>query len=104
MPNEKINFSSDSEERKEKINYVKNKDLLGFDTSNFMMITLNLHKIKEFGSSENLILMDDDYFIGKPLQKSDLFYEENGKVFLIYLLMIICIWIKQDFYKYDQSY
>ena len=43
MPNEKINFLSDCEERKEKIIYVKDKDLVGFDTSNFMVITLNLH-------------------------------------------------------------
>ena len=81
MPNEKINFLSDSEERKEKIIYVKDKDLVGFDTSNIMVISLNLHKMKEFGLSENFILMDDDYFIGKPLEKSDLFYEENGKIY-----------------------
>ena len=25
--------------------------------------------------------MDDDYFIGQPLKKSDLFYEEKGKIY-----------------------
>ena len=62
---------------------MKNKDLAGFDTSNFMVINLNLYKTKEFGLSENFILMDDGYFIGKPLEKSDLFYEEEEKLILI---------------------
>ena len=37
--------------------------------------------MKQFGLNENFILMDDDYFIGKPLQKSNFFYEEDGKVY-----------------------
>ena len=80
MPNEKINFLIDSKERKAKIIYVKDKDLVGFDTSNIFVISLYLYKLKKFGLSENFILMEDDYFIGKPLKKSELFYEENGKV------------------------
>ena len=36
--------------------------------------------MKEFGLSDNFIYMDDDYFIGKPLNKSDFFYVENNKV------------------------
>ena len=80
MINEKINFLIDSEERKAKIIYVKDKDLVGFDTSNIFVISLNLYKLKKFGLSENFILMDDDFFIDKPLKKSELFYEEKGKV------------------------
>ena len=34
----------------------------------------------KFGISNNFIIMDDDYFIGKPLNKNDFFYVENGKV------------------------
>jgi hypothetical protein len=37
--------------------------------------------MKEFGLSENFILMDDDCFIGKPLKKSNFFYEEKGKIY-----------------------
>jgi hypothetical protein len=36
--------------------------------------------MKRFGISDNFIAMDDDYFIGGPLQKSDFFYNEKGKV------------------------
>ena len=30
--------------------------------------------------SENFISVDDDYFIGQPLKKTDFFYVENGRV------------------------
>ena len=36
--------------------------------------------MKEFGISDNFIVMDDDYFVGERLNKSDFFYVENGKV------------------------
>ena len=36
--------------------------------------------MKEFGLSDNFIYMDDDYFIGKPLNKSDFFYVQNNTV------------------------
>jgi len=81
MPNEKIKYFKDPEEIKDKIVYVKDKDILGFDSASSPAFQFNLWKMKEFGMSENFILMDDDYFIGKPLKKSNFFYEENGQVF-----------------------
>jgi hypothetical protein len=36
--------------------------------------------MKKFGISDNFILMDDDYFVGKKLKKSDFFHVEEGKV------------------------
>ncbi len=36
--------------------------------------------MEKFGASKNFIIMDDDYFIGKSLNKSDFFYVENNKV------------------------
>ena len=81
MPNEKIKYFKDPEKIKEKIVYVKDIDLLGFDSAASNIFQFNLWKMKKFGLSENFILMDDDYFIGKPLKKSDFFYEENGKVY-----------------------
>ena len=81
MPNKKINFLLDNKERKEKIIYVNDKELTDIDTSNVLLMKLNFFKLKKYGLSENFIIMDDDFFIGKPLKKSDLFYEENGKVF-----------------------
>ena len=83
MPNEKVYFFKPIEEIKEKIVYVKDKDLLGFDSANSPAFSFNLYKMKKFGVSQNFIYMDDDYFIGKPLKKTDFFYydEKEKKVF-----------------------
>ena len=80
MPNEKVRYFKEPDEIKEKIVYVKDKDLLGFDSASIYTFHFNLHKIKKFGISENFILMDDDYFIGGELNKNDFFYEENGTI------------------------
>ena len=81
MPNEKVKYFKEPKEIKDRIVYVKDKDLLGFDSASSPVFQFNLWKMKQFGLSENFILMDDDYFIGKPLEKSNFFYEENGEVF-----------------------
>ena len=81
MPNEKIDFLKNQEEIKEKIVYIKDNDLLGFDSSSPPAFQFNIHKLKQYNLSENFILMDDDYFIGQPLKKSDLFYELKGKIY-----------------------
>ena len=80
IPNEKVRYFKEPDEIKEKIVYVKDKDLLGFDSASIYTFHFNLHKIKKFGISENFILMDDDYFIGGELNKNDFFYEENGTI------------------------
>ena len=80
MPNKKVRYLKDYEFINEKIVYVKDKDLLGYDSSNSHAFQYRLWKMKEFGLSDNFIYMDDDYFIGKPLNKSDFFYVENNKV------------------------
>ena len=80
MPNEKVRYFKDYEFIKEKIIYVKDKDLLGYDSSNSHAFQFRIWKMKQFGLSDNFIYMDDDYFIGEPLQKSDFFYVENNKV------------------------
>ena len=79
MPNDKVKFLKPYEEIKEKIIYVKDKDLLGFDSSNSVAFQFNLYKMENFGLSKNFIYMDDDYFIGKPLKKSDFFYYDRKK-------------------------
>ena len=80
LPNKKVKFFKPIEEIKEKIVYVKDKDLLGFDSASIYAFLFNIYKMKQFGMSENFILMDDDYFIGQPLNKNDFFYEDNGKI------------------------
>ena len=68
------------DEIKDKIVYVKDKDLLGYDSSNSLAFQFRYWKMKKFGISDNFIAMDDDYFIGGSLKKTDFFYVENGKV------------------------
>ena len=80
MPNEKVRYFKEYNLIKEKIVYVKDKDFLGYDSSNSYAFQFRYWKMKEFGISDNIIVMDDDYFIGKKLDKNDFFYFENGKV------------------------
>ena len=95
MPNEKIPYLKDKKDIEEKIVYVKDKDVLGFDSSSPPAFKFNLHKLKKYNLSENFILMDDDYFISQPLKKSDFFYEDNGKIFP-YL-------ISTDYFELDED-
>ena len=80
MPNEKVRYFKDYEQINEKIVYVKDKDLLGYDSANSHAFQYRFWKMKQFGLSDNFIYMDDDCFIGKPLNKSNFFYVENNKV------------------------
>ena len=74
MSNEKVIFFKNYNLINDKRVYVKDKDFLGYDSSNN----------KEFGISDNFITMDDDYFIGKNLKKDDFFHIEKGKVVLLH--------------------
>ena len=80
MPNEKVRYFKEYNLIKEKIVYVKDKDLLGYDSSNSIPFQFRYWKMKNFGISNNFIIMDDDYFIGNYLKKNDLFYVEKGKI------------------------
>ena len=80
MPNEKVRYFKEYNLIKEKIVYVKDKDILGYDSSNSYAFQFNYWKMKKFGISDNVILMDDDYFIGNKLQKNDFFYIKKGKI------------------------
>ena len=80
MPNDKVKYFKPINEIKDKFVYVKDKDVIGFDSANSVTFQLNLCNMVKFGLSENFILMDDDYFIGKPIKKTDFFYyDENTK-------------------------
>ena len=49
MPNEKVRFFKSIDEINEKIIYVKDKDLLGFDSANNPAFLFNLYKMEKFG-------------------------------------------------------
>ena len=80
MPNKKVQFFKDYNLIKDKIVYVNDKEFLGYDSSNSHAFQFRYWKLEYFNISKNFIVMDDDYFFGKPLKKSDFFYVENGKV------------------------
>ena len=96
MPNEKVRFLKEYNSIKDKIIYVKDKDLLGYDSSNDRAFQYRYWKMKNFNISENIIIMDDDYFIGKKLKKSDFFYVDNGKVYPFI--------VTSQFLKLDKKY
>jgi len=98
MPNEKVKYFKPLEEISNKIVYVKDKDMLGFDSANSVAFQLNLYNMKKFGISENFILIDDDYFFGKPIKKTEFFYydEEQKKVFPSVVTDDPCQLIKND--------
>ena len=80
MPNKKVQFFKEYNLINDKIVYVNDKEFLGYDSSNSHAFQFRYWKMKYFNISKNFIVMDDDYFIGKPLKKSDFFYVENDKV------------------------
>ena len=80
MPNKKVLFLKNYNLIKDKIVYVNDKDFLGYDSSNSYAFQFRYWQMERFNISQNFIVMDDDYFIGKQLNKSDFFYVENGKV------------------------
>ena len=55
MPNEKVKYFKPYVEIKEKIKYVKDKDLLGYNSANIYAFTFNLFRLKKFGLSNNFI-------------------------------------------------
>ena len=82
MPNEKVKYFKPIEEISDRIVYIKDKDLIGFDSADSFVFQFRLWNLSRFNVSDNFILMDDDYFIGKPIEKSHFFYydEEQKKV------------------------
>jgi hypothetical protein len=87
MPNKKVKYFKSIDEIKGKIIYINDKDFLGYDSANIYAFTFNLYKMEKFGISKNFIYMEDDFFIGKPLKKSDFFYyDKESKKIIPYLL------------------
>ena len=80
MPNNKERFLNDYKIIKDKIIYIKDKYILGYDSSNSLAFQFRYWKLKDFNISSNIIALDDDCFIGKHLNKSDFFYVQDRKV------------------------
>jgi len=77
MPNKFVKYLKSIDEINDKIIYINDKNLLGFDSANIQSFLFNLYKIENFGLSKNFIYMEDDYFIGNKLSKLDYFYYEE---------------------------
>lgn len=89
MPNKDIYFLKNSMRRKDKIVYIKDKDLLGFDSSSCTTFEDNgLWRLDKFNVSDLFIYLNDDYFIRKKLKKTDFFYySENEKRVVPYVMV-----------------
>ena len=79
MPNERVSYFKSILQIQKKIIYIRDKDLLGYDSANNYAFTFSLYRLIKFGLSKNFIYMEDDCFIGKPLKKSDFFYYDENK-------------------------
>lgn len=98
MPNKNVRYFKPVEEINDRIEYVNDKDFLGYDSANIFTFSFSLYKMEKFGISKNFIYMEDDYFIGRPLKKSDFFcYDKKEKKFFHMLLQIyLKSWIKNQ--------
>ena len=74
MPNIKVKYFKELEIIEDKIKYINDKELLGYDSANIHAFTFQLFKLEKFGLSKNFIYMEDDFFIGDYLKKNDFFY------------------------------
>ena len=61
MPSEKVKYFKPYDEIMEKIVYVKDKDVLGYESANIYAFTFNLFRLEKFGLANNFIYMDDDF-------------------------------------------
>ena len=80
MPNEKVRYFKDYEYINNKIKYVKDNKIIPNDSSNSLAFQFRFWKLQKYGISDNFIAMDDDYFIGQPLNKTNFFCVIKGKV------------------------
>lgn len=107
MPNEKVKYFKSIDIIQDKIIYIKDKDLLGFESANIQAFLFNLYKMKEFGISTNFIYIEDDYFFGKRLEKQDFFYyDEINKKVMPYIITTDFFKINNDelYKKYNNLY
>ena len=97
MPNKFVKYLKSTDEINDKIIYINDKSLLGYDSANIQSFLFNMYKIENFGVSKNFIYMEDDYFIGKKLSKKDFFYyEETENKVIPYI-------ISYKFFKLNKS-
>ena len=80
MPNEKVRYFKEYNLIKRKIIYIKDKDILGYESSNSLAFQFRYWKLRKYNISQNIIIMDDDYFINNKLNKNDFFTYEDSKV------------------------
>ena len=78
MPNQKVKYLKEQNDIKDKIIYLKDKDVLGFDSASSIIFEFNFQRLKYFGISNNCLYFNDDYFVGRL--KKDFFYQLNGKL------------------------
>ena len=80
IKNKKIKYFKEYEYINKKIIYINDKEFLGNDSLNINEFEFRYWYLKKYNISNNFIVMNNNNFIGQPLQKSDFFYVEKGNV------------------------
>ena len=77
MPSEKIKYFKTANDLEGRIVYIKDEDIIGFNSTNDLNFLLCLWNLEKFNVSKNIILMNNNNFIDKPIKKSDFFYYDG---------------------------
>jgi len=104
MPNKLVRYLKSIDEINDKIIYINDRNLLGFDSANIQAFLFNLYKIENFGTSKNFIYMEDDYFIGKKLSKIDFFYYEEKENKVVPFTITYMLYPLKKTFLYDNYY
>ncbi len=78
MPNDRVRFLKAPEEIKDRIVFINNEKFLGLDSDSSIVYKWNFWRLKNYGCSNHIIYLCDDYLIGQPMNKSD-FFGKNKK-------------------------
>ena len=79
MTNENIRFFKNYNLINDKIVYVKDKNCIGYDSSNSNAFQFRYWKMKDFGMSDGFVVVGDDCFVRKKLKKTDFFILKKVK-------------------------
>lgn len=106
MPNNNIWFINKSKDFDSKIVYIKDNELLGFDSSSSITFEHNaLYKLDVYNVSEYFIYFCDDYFINKKLRKKDFYYYSKKEGRIIPYIMNYGVKLSDKVYdKYNSYY
>lgn len=102
---ERVKFLKNNEERKKKIIFIKDLDVLDFNSSSKSTLEHSLlHKLSNYNVSEYLIYMNDNCFINRSLKKKDFFYYSKKEKKIVPYVMKYRNWMYHHGHDYYNNY